>query len=66
MKPALSNFYVVGIVLLLSLFIFPVTLQDEYENRYTKEANVNFREMEKPFRMAKMNMVWHKAQQVHL
>lgn len=40
------------------------------ENKYSRSANekntsgVNFRTLEKPFRMSKLNLVWIKAQQV--
>lgn len=40
------------------------------ENKYSRSANekntsgVNFRTLEKPFRMNKLNLVWIKAQQV--
>ena len=38
-------------------------------NKYTSEANLNknemkFRELDKPYRMAKLNMLWSKAQLV--
>lgn len=49
------------------------------ENKYSKEANVNFgksnimyepdvnvRTLEKPFRMAKLNLLWTKARVVSL
>ncbi|CAL8085858.1 unnamed protein product [Orchesella dallaii] len=57
MKTSSSSF----LMLCLFLTLIHVTLQNE--NRYSKEANVNYRELDKPFRMAKMNMVWHKAKQ---
>lgn len=40
------------------------------ENKYSRAANengkdsINFRTLEKPFRMNKLNLVWIKAQQV--
>ena len=39
-------------------------------NKYSAEANIrdeeisNFRNLDKPFRMAKLNMLWSKAQLV--
>jgi hypothetical protein len=40
------------------------TSQDKIENKYSKESNVNYKEVKSPFRMGKLNLVWHKAQHV--
>lgn len=54
--------YSIFILLLNFNYIFCI-------NKYTLEANenknqINFREIEKPYRMAKLNMLWSKAQLV--
>ena len=55
------------ISILALLFVSAVVgLTASVENKYTKEANVNFNDeqSDKPFRMAKINLVWQKAKQV--
>ncbi len=52
------------IFLMSSLFSFCVAI-----NKYTKEANLpelteDLKTLEKPFRLAKVNLVWSKAQKV--
>lgn len=53
------------LVILLTIF-----LNVSGENKYSREANVkkksdiDFRTLDKPFRMAKINILWTKAQQV--
>lgn len=63
-------FYQIRLTFVLTL-LFTVVL---CENKYTRSANekkekskvegVNFRTLEKPFRMNKLNLLWIKAQQV--
>lgn len=63
--------YTLVILVLVSLFSYGGS-----ENKYSAKANekqegpqilnptVTFRTLEKPFRMAKINMLWSKAQRV--
>lgn len=57
----------------LMIFVFISLLMSGIvcENKYTRSANeknddakVDFRTLEKPFRMNKLNLLWTKAQQV--
>lgn len=54
-------------ILIISLIIAvlslpaPSTGDSAKENKYSKEANLNLRELRDPFRMAKVNAVWNKA-----
>jgi hypothetical protein len=58
----------------ISIFIIFLIELGEGFNKYSAEANINpdvakepslnFRNLEKPFRMAKINVLWSKAQLV--
>ncbi|CAG7641546.1 unnamed protein product [Allacma fusca] len=53
-----------SIALILGILVALTDVVLSAENKYSKEANViNYRELEKPFRMAKINLVWQKALQ---
>lgn len=56
----------------IQFFIFTVLISNVFtENKYSRSANekksngVDFRALEKPFRMNKLNLLWTKAKQVH-
>lgn len=62
------------LIFLFSLCFIEKTLCDKkHKSKYSAEANLpnlekyepNIRELEKPFRMAKLNLVFSKAQQVN-
>lgn len=48
-----------SVSLLILIIIAPSCFGEA--NKYSKEANLNLRELRDPFRMAKVNAVWHKA-----
>jgi len=74
MRPLKSKFnWLYPVFLLLALTI--IVAEGGGNNKYSKEANVKhtkeekldlsyFRNLQTPFRMAKVNMLWSKAQKV--
>lgn len=62
------------ILIILLISLIGVSLCDRHGNKYSAEANSkitmnekydpDFRNLHKPFRMAKLNLVWTKAQHV--
>ena len=75
-----SNYNIVVISVFFLFIFIAVGPSDcggekKFKNKYSKEANElppppketydpDFRTLQKPYRMAKLNMVWAKAQQV--
>lgn len=47
-----------------SLNKYSAEANQKHEKPLLLNPNVNFRTLEKPFRMAKLNMLWSKAQRV--
>jgi len=47
------------VLFILTIWADPISPE---KNKYSKEANVKYKELDNPFRMAKLNAVWHKAQ----
>lgn len=68
-----SNLLIISFIFILT---FPIDTIFSHENKYTQQANtnsnnnnddgkkLNFRQLDKPFRMAKLNLIWLKGQQV--
>lgn len=62
--------YLIDRIILLNLVVVLLINVVLTENKYSRDANVNkqkeadFRSLDKPFRMAKLNILWLKAQQV--
>lgn len=69
------RFFILIAIFIVCCYIEPGICDKKHKNKYSAEANRNndlppekfdpdFRTLQKPYRMAKLNMVWSKAQQV--
>lgn len=67
----------INLCLLVILIVYPCILANKNAKKYSKEANEpyfdqvksetydpDFRKLQRPFRIAKLNLVWSKAQNV--